>query len=524
MRKTVFIPFLGSILFAFGLWLGYTLHRTSSNESNTSQIEQTIKLITENYVDSVSDSILKQYAIEGMLEKLDPHSSYISAEQFKKINEDIEGSFEGIGIQFRIQDDTIFVIDVIPNGPSEKAGLRRGDRIIEVDGKKVAGINITNEQVLKMLKGPKGTQVQVKVYRKNQRKNITYTITRNVIPLHSVDASFMLNATTGYIKLTTFNANAAEETEKAIQILKKQGMQQLILDLRNNGGGLLHVAIEIADMLLPIGKTIVYTKGLNRKEIFEKSTNYDVFAHEKLVVLINEFSASASEIVAGAIQDNDRGWIVGRRSFGKGLVQEQFKLKDGSAIRLTVARYYTPSGRCIQRPYNQNTEDYYLDFYKQISADDSLLFKYNTYPQDSTPYFTVSGRKVYGGGGIYPDYVILHDFNIQPELFETFFDQAFFSHLYTFIENNRSTFLRSYPNEKDFLQHFNPNDLWLKNTFTDTSFYKKLLHLNPKEREEVGFFFKAYMAREIYGNESFFKVISTIDQSIQKALEILKRN
>lgn len=523
MKKNVLFPLWGSILFAIGLWLGFTLPRPDTEELNSNQLEQIFKLIKENYVDSVSVEKLKQYAIQGMLEKLDPHSDYISAEQFKKVNEDIEGSFEGIGIQFRIQDDTIFVIDVIPNGPSEKVGIQRGDRIIEVDGKKVAGVKITNEQVLKILKGPKGTKVQVKVYRKSQQKNISFTITRDVIPLHSVDAAFMLDHHTGYIKLSTFNAKAAEETEQAILKLKKQGMQQLILDLRNNGGGLLHVAIKIADMFLPRGNVIVYTKGLNRKEISEKSTDYDVFANDKLLILINEFSASASEILAGAIQDNDRGWIVGRRSFGKGLVQEQFKLKDGSAIRLTVARYYTPSGRCIQRPYSQNTENYYIDFFKQISANDSLFLRYNTIPQDSTPYFTTSGRKVYGGGGIYPDYVILHDFQMKPEVFEDIFDEHFFNHLYFFVENNRSQLVHTYLTDNEFAQKFNPDDFWFKNNYGDSVFYDKLERLNPEYKKEAIIFTKAYLAREIYGIESFFKVISTIDQSIRKALEILEK-
>jgi len=521
MKKHYLMPLVVSGIFAFGLWLGYILRKPAmSPASPSSEFEQILDLIENNYVDSVDPNKLKTLAFESMLEKLDPHSTYIPADEFKQINEEIKGSFEGIGIQFRIQDDTIIVVDVIPHGPSEKVGILRGDRIIEVEGKKVTGIHITNEQVLKMLKGPKGTKVKVTIYRPSAKRKITFSIIRNVIPLRSIDAFFMLNPTTGYIKLSTFNAKAAEEMENALKTLKSQGMKNLILDLRNNGGGLLDAAINIADMFLPKGFVIVSTKGLHRKESIERSSSYDVFPSGKLIILLNEFSASASEIVAGAIQDNDRGLIVGRRSFGKGLVQDQFTLKNGAAIRLTVARYYTPSGRCIQRPYTENTEKYYLDFFQQLTSNDSLLWKYNTVPKDSTPYFTTKGRKVYGGGGIYPDIVVLHDFSINFTTLNNILSESFISNLFRYIEKNRKTLIDLYPTEETYIRNYTISDETLSELI-DQRGYKLYLNLPKNEKNEVQALVKAYMARELYDIASFYKILSTIDKTILKALEVV---
>jgi len=521
MKKHYLMPLVVSGIFAFGLWLGYILRKpVIFPASPSSEFEQILDLIENNYVDSIDPNKLKTLAFESMLEKLDPHSTYIPADEFKQINEEIKGSFEGIGIQFRIQDDTIIVVDVIPHGPSEKVGIIRGDRIIEVEGKKVTGIHITNEQVLKMLKGPKGTKVKVTIYRPSAKRKITFTIIRNVIPLRSIDAFFMSNPTTGYIKLSTFNAKAAEEMENALKTLKSQGMKNLILDLRNNGGGLLDAAINIADMFLPKGFVIVSTKGLHRKESIERSSSYDVFPTGKLIILLNEFSASASEIVAGAIQDNDRGLIVGRRSFGKGLVQDQFTLKNGAAIRLTVARYYTPSGRCIQRPYTENTEKYYLDFLQQLTSNDSLLWKYNTVPKDSTPYFTTKGRKVYGGGGIYPDIVVLHDFSINFTTLNNILSESFISNLFRYIEKNRKTLINLYPTEETYIRNYTISDETLSELI-DQRGYKLYLNLPKNEKNEVQALVKAYMARELYDIASFYKVLSTIDKTILKALEVV---
>ena len=521
MKKHYLMPLVVSGIFAFGLWLGYILRKPGiSPASPSSEFEQILDLIENNYVDSIDPNKLKTLAFESMLEKLDPHSTYISADEFKQINEEIKGSFEGIGIQFRIQDDTIIVVDVIPHGPSEKVGILRGDRIIEVEGKKVTGIHITNEQVLKMLKGPKGTKVKVTIYRPSVKRKITFTIVRNVIPLRSIDAFFMLNPTTGYIKLSTFNAKAAEEMENALKTLKSQGMKNLILDLRNNGGGLLDAAINIADMFLPKGFVIVSTKGLHRKESIERSSSYDVFPNGKLIILLNEFSASASEIVAGAIQDNDRGLIVGRRSFGKGLVQDQFTLNNGAAIRLTVARYYTPSKRCIQRPYTENTEKYYLDFFQQLTSNDSLLWKYNTAPKDSTLYFTNKGRKVYGGGGIYPDIVVLHDFSINFTTLNNILSESFISNLFRYIEKNRKTLINLYPTEETYIRNYTISDETLSELI-DQRGYKLYLNLPKNEKNEVQALVKAHMARELYDIASFHKVLSTIDKTILKALEVV---
>jgi carboxyl-terminal processing protease len=322
------------------------------------KLNDVINYISNEYVDTVNSRALVESTIEDMLHQLDPHSSYIPGEDLQAMNEPLEGNFDGIGVEFHIQDDTIMVVSALAGGPSEQLGIQAGDRIIRVEGKNVGGIKITNTQVMQLLRGPSGTMVKVTILRRSTGQTIDFTIKRGKIPIYSVDVGYMLNRETGYIKIGHFADKTYDEYLKAFADLKEKGMQNLILDLRGNPGGYLKTAIQIADEYLPDGKMIVYTEGRNRPKETFRATSRGFFEEGALVILIDEGSASASEIVSGAVQDWDRATIVGRRSFGKGLVQEQSEFPDGSAVRLTVARYYTPTGRSIQKPYTAGYEQY----------------------------------------------------------------------------------------------------------------------------------------------------------------------
>ena len=355
----IYLPVFFALVFVAGVFLGIKfIPIISGNSSNKTfplgfgkydKLNDVLNYIQDSYVDTMSRKKLTEEAISSLLDKLDPHSVYISAEEFNDANDPLLGSFDGIGVEFRIQRDSITVMNVVPGGPSEGIGVLAGDRIVKVDGKNVAGIKISNTEVMKKLKGKHGTRVKITVFRRGLRKLIEFNITRGVIPTYSLDIAYMLTKNIGYIKLSKFSATTHEEFVNALQKLKNKGMTKLVLDLRDNGGGYLQAAIDVADEFLEENKLIVYTKGAHRPKTTVNATSEGNFEKGQLVILINEFTASASEIVSGAIQDNDRGVIIGRRSFGKGLVQEQLKLYDGSAVRLTVARYYTPTGRCIQR-------------------------------------------------------------------------------------------------------------------------------------------------------------------------------
>jgi len=370
-RLFIYLPIAFAVVLILGIYAGYYLMRNTFlqnhiamiGSSRNSSINELIRYIDKNYVDSVDVQKLNDEAITGMLKNLDPHSVYIPVSEFKEANDPLMGNFEGIGVQFRIEYDTVAIVNTLPGGPSEKLGLLAGDRIVKVDSKNIAGIKITNEKVMKLLKGPKGTKVNVSIFRRGLSKMIDFSITRDVIPTWSLDVSYAVTPEIGYIKISKFSATTGEELANALKDLSKKGVKKLILDLRGNSGGYLQEAIAVADEFLASGKLIVYTKGLHRPKQIANATSYGNWDDKPVVVLIDEGSASASEIVAGAIQDNDSGTIIGRRSFGKGLVQEQIGLRDGSALRLTVARYYTPSGRCIQKPYTKGVDDYFMEYF-----------------------------------------------------------------------------------------------------------------------------------------------------------------
>ena len=411
-NRSYLIPLIVSVSLAVGLLIGGRLNPAPSEEqfsyqgSQTRKLQDIMHLIDKKYVDSVDVESLFEATVSDMLHRLDPHSNYISAADLQAVNEGIEGQFGGVGIRFFIIRDTVCVTNVIVGSPSETSGLKSGDKIVKVDDEIIASESISNEKVMKLLKGPQGTEVKVQLWRNG--KLLDKTITRGAIPLNSVSASYMMDEVTGFIRIDQFSRNTHMEFQSAAAKLKLKGMQKLVLDLRSNPGGVLSAAVNVADEFLEEGLKIVETRGEHVKDEVYKSTSNGILKDVELAILINSRSASASEILAGAIQDNDRGTIVGRRSFGKGLVQEDNPLRDGSNIRLTIARYYTPLGRCVQRPYTEGNEAYQNDLSERVDNGelygvDSSLFV------DSLKYTTPKGKVVYGGGGIMPDVFVPYD-------------------------------------------------------------------------------------------------------------------
>ncbi len=407
-RITVlFLPAIIILSVLIGMLLGksYTGARNDNRFiiiPKANKLDNVLNYIEDEYVDEVNKEELIEMTIPKILAELDPHSQYIPASELREVNEPLEGNFSGVGIQFNMLNDTLVVIQTVANGPSQKAGVLAGDRIIRVNGETVAGVNMPSDSIVKRLRGNKGTTVEVSILRRNVNELLTFRLVRDNIPLYSVDVDYMIAPGTGYIKLTKFSATTKEEFVASVDRLRRQGMEKLILDLRENGGGYMEEAVFIADQFLGGEELIVYTMGKAQNKEEFRSTPGGLCTDLEVTILIDENSASASEILAGAIQDNDRGTIIGRRSFGKGLVQEQRPFSDGSAIRLTVARYYTPTGRSIQKPYSDNIDEYYKDLNKrylngEMENADSVKFA------DSLLYVTPGGKRVYGGGGIMPD-------------------------------------------------------------------------------------------------------------------------
>lgn len=436
------IPLGLAFAMAIGLGLGYYLVPHTDGTAGEKKgekyqkIQDILEVLDKRYVDTVNGERLFESTISDMLHKLDPHSNYIPARDLKLAQEGIQGRFGGVGVRFTILRDTICVTNVIKGSPSERAGLLAGDRIIAVNGKKTASNKITNEKVMEYLKGEAGTSVEIKIQRNKTKK--TVNVVRGDIPINSVTSSIMLNANVGFIRIEQFSVQTAREFRNAALGLLQQGMTKLIVDLRNNGGGVLSAAIDVADEFLPKGMIIVETKGRNTRDESYGSTSGGILERIETAVLINQYSASASEILAGALQDNDRAIVYGRRSFGKGLVQGDFNLRDGSNLRLTVARYYTPSGRCIQKAYNGNMDDYYsdaMDRYDngELFAPDSTLFV------DSLKFKTRKGRTVYGGGGIMPDvFIPLDTMDFTPYFNQLRFSGAIQAFAFDFVNNKRS--------------------------------------------------------------------------------------
>ena len=507
---------------ALALFLVKYLHPNKLEKSDGKQkFDAVLSYVEQYYCDDVSEEKLFAGAIQGMLQTLDPHSVYATAEENKQMLESLDGGFEGVGIQFNIMNDTVMVVAVISGGPSEKVGICAGDRIVTVNGEKIAGVHIAQEKVFKLLRGKKGTQVKVGILRPGSKKEISYTIVRDQIPTNTLDVAYMLNKHVGYIKLDQFGEKTDAEFVAAVNKLKQRGMTDLVLDLRGNGGGYLTAAIRVCDAFLPKGERIVYTEGKNVKKEEVYATAAGCFETGRVVVLIDDFSASASEIVAGAIQDNDRGTVIGRRSFGKGLVQQSFELPDGSSVRLTVARYHTPSGRCIQRNYSAGTEDYYEDLVRRYengemdSADSIKLDK-------SLRYTTKKGRTVYGGGGIMPDIFVPLDRDSNVLAANEIINSGLLTeYAFNFANQNKEQLLKSFPTASAYCSRMTLPAHVEKDFLTFYQKKKGEVNLNAAASKELRLWLKAMIGRNLYQEEGFYPVINTSDKVIKRALEEL---
>jgi carboxyl-terminal processing protease len=525
-KAQIRLPIFLALGISAGIWIGATFAepKTDRNDLKSAiyKLQEIITYINRDYVDSVDTNELVEYGIEKMLGKLDPHSSYIPAEDAALAKSQLEGEFDGIGIEFGILRDTIYVVSPLTGGPSEKIGLLPGDQIIKVDGETVAGTGVTNRDVFDLLRGPKGSQVVVGIKRKNEEDLLEYKIIRDKIPQYSVNASYMIDEETGYIKITRFAANTHEEFRLALQKLKAEGMDRLILDLQGNPGGYMGAAINIADEILKDNAVIVSQEGkLKRYNQKARAVRPGSFEEGSVVVLVNEGSASASEIVAGALQDNDRGLIVGRRSFGKGLVQMPIDLSDGAELRLTIARYFTPSGRSIQKPYGEDEEDYAMDYYNRLEhgeffSADSINFN------DSLKYETVKGRTVYGGGGIMPDYFVPLDTSMTSSYVNRLFSsESWREFILDYLDDNKRKFEEMSFDE--FYRDFEVSDAMLNSLVKTGEKYDVEFNAKDFNKSKVYLktLLKAHMARNIYDDNAFYKVINNINEIYQQAVKLL---
>ena len=503
-------PLIYAILIAIGMYIGSlnNIYQISVD----SKINNILQIIHEHYVDSVDYTTFENDAINSILNELDPHSSYISIKNVKAIEEDMQGSFSGIGVEFNIIKDSIVVVSPISGGPSEKLGIQSGDRIISVEKENVASTGIKNDGVIKRLRGEKGSTVNIIIKRRGQDDLIPYTILRDDIPLHSIDAGIMLNNDIAYIKINRFAATTYEEMMEKVTDLQTKGMQKIILDFRGNPGGYLHIANQICDEFLKLGELIVFTEGRNRRKQETFATQNGSLENIEVIALINEGSASASEIVSGALQDNDRGTVIGRRSFGKGLVQEQISLNDGSVMRLTTQRYYTPSGRCIQKEYGENKKAYYLEQYtrdKKTANSDSLI------------YTTKNGRTVYGGGGIMPDIMIERDSLVNYLQINLMISKGWVNE-FCLNESIGLKKLKIGNSKKLFLASEDQDEIY--DRFLDFVKQKdNKIKLTIKEKELIYFknSLQANIARNLWDNDIYYSILSEKDEFVQRAISEL---
>jgi carboxyl-terminal processing protease len=556
MKHVVLIGFLSVCLFA----CSYGQRQIDAFVSKAERIDPSILKVSaamsaiENlYVDTINRNKLAEDAIVGLLEKLDPHSSYLTPEEVKETNEPLQGNFDGIGVQFNILTDTLYIIQVIPGGPSEKVGILAGDRIILVDDTIIAGVGMKNTDIMSRLRGPKGTIVTVKIKRGSNPNLLTFKITRDKIPIHSLDASYMIDNEIGYIKLNRFAATSYDEFITALKELRSKGMKHLVFDLQGNGGGYMNIAIDIANEFLKWGDLIVYTEGVNQKRKDFKASYKGSFENGKVVVLVDESSASASEIVSGALQDWDRAVVVGRRTFGKGLVQSPIPLPDGSQIRLTVARYYTPSGRSIQKPYEKGSADTYnKEIYSRFERGE-LLNVDSIHFADSLKYSTlVDHRTVYGGGGIMPDYFVPLDTTRSTHLHRSLIASgAIYKFVMNTIDKNRERYQRQYKDFDSFQKNFTVNENLLndlltlykeekdKNTTAPTTQKKEELTQEEVYEQTSGFAdvdmeqfkiskpliqlqIKALLARDLWNMSEYYQIINEENNALKKAVQIIE--
>jgi carboxyl-terminal processing protease len=525
-KVQVWLPLIFAAVMALGMIIGYQLRKNTTggdsflHNDNTTPLEEAVSLIKDKYVDNVNLDSLQGPAINGLLDHLDPHSVYIPAQDLDAVNEDLQGNFQGIGIEFQMINDTVNVMNVIPDGPSFKAGVQIGDKIIRVnDTVNIAGANITTDDVRKQLRGADGSDVTITVLRGSSTEKIK--IKRGIIPLYSLDAAYMLDSVTGYIKLNKFAETTYLEFMSAMEKLQQQHMQKLMLDLRDNGGGIMQEAVEIADEFLDSNKLIVYTQGEHSERKEYRCSKDGVFEKGKLVVLVDETSASASEILSGALQDWDRATIIGRRTFGKGLVQQQFNLSDGSAMRLTIARYYTPLGRNIQKPYDKGREQYEEELVNRFH--DGELVTGDTSKPRGKAYKTPGGHLVYGGGGITPDIFVPFDTTTQPQpVIDLFARGIIRNFIYNYYVEHK-TQLQQYKTPAQFLKQFHMSEGdWDQLQSFAIKDSVDLRGLTPAAKTFTEQQMENLLARQIWRSEGFYEISNADDPMIRKAMEVLK--
>ncbi|MDR0370630.1 MAG: S41 family peptidase [Prevotellaceae bacterium] len=518
MKKTIiFIALL--LLSSFSL---FAQHFTREQEQ---KLTRTLLAVSNLYVDSINTEKLIDNTIIAVLEELDPHSNYIPKDEVKRMSEPLDGSFEGVGIQFQMLEDTLLVVQVIAGGPSERVGILPGDRIVYIEEELVAGVKMMNTDISKRLRGAKGTMVSVKIARRNVAELIEFKITRDKIPIYSVDATYMISNDIGYVKINNFGRTTIEEFRASLLKLKEKGMKDLVLDLQGNGGGYLRAAIDITDEFLKNDKLIVYTEGLNQPKSVSEATSVGDFEKGRLVVLIDEYSASASEIVSGAIQDWDRGVLVGRRTFGKGLVQRELPLGDGSVIRLTTARYYTPTGRSIQKPYKGGSEKYTKELltrfeHGELQHRDSIRFS------DSLQYETLQlHRTVYGGGGIMPDVFIPVDTARFTDYHRKIVAKGVLNKtVMHFIDDNRDALKRDYTDFETFKKNYAVDEAVMKNLIENAESENITLNEEQYERSKalIQLQMKALIARDLWEMNEYYQIMAVENESLKKAVEILE--
>ncbi len=529
-EKRQTLPIVLAVALVIGILLGLligrgrTSRRSSLLPTESSRFDEVMSRIENEYVDTVNWKEIEEAGIVAMMDKLDPHSQYVSLSEFNAMNDPLLGSFEGIGVSFRLEKDTVTIVNTIKGGPSEHVGIKAGDRIIYVDDSLIAGVKLKNEEVMRKLKGPKNTKVAIKVLRRGEPRLLDFTIQRDVIPTYSVDVAYMLDDEIGYLKLGKFSATTYREFVKAMKTLRGEGMKKLIFDLRGNTGGYLNAAVDVADEFLPKGSLIVYTEGRSRPRNYMKASRKGMLEKTPVAVLIDGESASASEIVAGALQDNDCGIIVGRRSFGKGLVQEQMLLSDQSAIRLTVARYYTPTGRSIQKPFDEDHEKYMYESFERF--ENGELFNADSiHFADSLKYVTPKGKIVYGGGGIMPDvYVPLVDDSTEYFFTRIVNTGILFQYAFDYADGHRAQ-LDTYKTVEQFTNSFSVSC----EMFNEVLKRAEAKGLKGKDveievaRRKTNVLLKAYIAREVYGDEGFYPIYEPMDDILKRAMQELKR-
>ena len=531
-RLYVWMPLLSALIMILGMTLGFKLRDTLRHKRDiqaiierNDRLEEIIDLVNERYVDTINTNLLYRDAVTGILSHLDPHTVYITAEELQEVNEDLEGSFFGIGVEFYIIRDTIQVTSVVENGPAQKAGIGVGDKFIKVDDTLVAGTGITSEGIIALLRGKQHTQVQIRIKDALNGQYRNVAVTRDVIPLYSVDASLMLDTATGFIRISRFSATTADEFVKALKGLQSAGMRRLILDLRQNPGGFLDAAVKIADQLLDGEKLIVYTEGRKSRKEAYTAGEPGLFEQGRLVVLVDESSASASEIIAGAVQDWDRGIIAGRRTYGKGLVQEQYNLEDGSALRLTTARYYTPSGRSIQRSFAEGKEAYQEAFAKRFT--NNVLAGEDTATEDTVKYYTARKRVVYGGGGITPDVFISYDTaRLSSGLLTMTFSDELRDVLWDYYTARRQE-LRRYRDARDFDRNFRDAGTLVRSYLAALNTFDRAAAARVLSQQAYLQYFqvqvKAQMARILFGSKGYYTISLQQDNAVQQALGLLRK-